>query len=126
MSCRPWEESAPDPETPNPVTPTKLPLNARAGQDNQDAEILECQYDSDEPVRKKKKTRTETKKLERHLNVYVSIKRWLTGDRAEMEKEEMMFDVAEEARKEMLLSGLKNPIHPKPTDLGLWKKGQVH
>jgi hypothetical protein len=38
----------------------------------------------------------------------------------------MMFDVAEEARKEMLLSGFKKPIHSKPTDLGLWKKGQVH
>ncbi len=37
-----------------------------------------------------------------------------------------MFDVAEEARKEMLLSGFKKPIHPKVTDLGLWKKGQVH
>ncbi len=38
----------------------------------------------------------------------------------------MMFDVAEEARKKMLLSGFKKPIHLKPTDLGLWKKGQVH
>ncbi len=43
-----------------------------------------------------------------------------------MEEEEMMFDVAEEARREMLLSGFKKPIHPKATDLGLWKKGQVH
>ncbi len=31
----------------------------------------------------------------------------------------MMFDVAEEACKEMLLSGFKKA---KPTDLGLWKK----
>jgi hypothetical protein len=31
-----------------------------------------------------------------------------------------MFDVAEEAHKEMLLSGFKKPIHSKPTDLGLW------
>ncbi len=38
----------------------------------------------------------------------------------------MMFDVAEEARKEMLLLGFKKPIHSKPKDLGLWKKGQVH
>jgi hypothetical protein len=43
-----------------------------------------------------------------------------------MEEDEMMFHVAEEARKEMLLSGFKKAIHPKPTDLGLWKKGQVH
>jgi hypothetical protein len=76
MSHRPWEESAPDPETPNPVTPTKPQRNTGAGQDNPDAEIPECQYDSDELFRKKKKKRTETKKRERHLIVYVPIKRW--------------------------------------------------
>jgi hypothetical protein len=43
-----------------------------------------------------------------------------------MEEDEMMFDVAEEASKEMLFSGFKTAIHPKPTYLGLWKKGQVH
>ncbi len=43
-----------------------------------------------------------------------------------MEEEEMMFDVAEEARKEMLLSRFKKPIHSKPIDLRLWKKGQIH
>jgi hypothetical protein len=43
-----------------------------------------------------------------------------------MEEDEMMFDVAEEARKEMLLSGFKKAIHPKPTKLGLWQKGRVH
>ncbi len=75
----------PDPETPNPVTPTKPPRNARAGHDNPDAEISECQHDSDEPFRKKKKTQTEIKKRERHLIVYVPIKRWLAGDRAEMD-----------------------------------------
>ncbi len=74
MSHRPWEESAQDPETPNPVTPTKPPRNAGAGQDNSDAENSECQYDSDEPFRKKKKTRVETKKREQHLIVYVPIK----------------------------------------------------
>jgi hypothetical protein len=46
----------PDPETPNPVTPTKQQRNAGAGQDDPDAENLECQYDSDEPFRKKRKT----------------------------------------------------------------------
>ncbi len=88
MSYRPWEESAPDPETPNPVMPTKPPRKAGAGQDNQDAENSECQYDSYEPFRKKKKTQTETKERDRHLIVYVPIKRWLIGDRAEMEEEE--------------------------------------
>jgi hypothetical protein len=58
--------------------------------------------------------------------VYVPNKRRPTGNRADMEKDEMMFEVAGEASKEMPLSGFKKPIHPKPTDLGLWKKGQVH
>jgi hypothetical protein len=71
MSCRPWGKFAPDPETPHPVTPTKPPHNAGAGHYNPDAENSECEYDSDEPFRKKKKTRTETKKRERRLIVYV-------------------------------------------------------
>ncbi len=49
--------------------------------------------------RKKRKPLTETKKRELHLIVYVPIKRWLTGDRADMDEEEMMFDVAEEAKR---------------------------
>jgi hypothetical protein len=125
-SERPWEESAPDPQTPNPVTPSKPPLNAGAGHYNPDAENSNCQYDSNEPRRKQKKKRVETKKRERHLIVYVAIKRWQTGERAEMEEDEMIFDVAEEARKEMQLSGFKKAIHFKPTDLGLWKMGQMH
>jgi hypothetical protein len=78
----------------------------------------ECQYDSDEPFREKKKMRVEKKKLERHLIVYVPIKRWQTGERADMDEKEMMFDFAEEARKEILLSGFKKALHPKPTYLG--------
>ncbi len=74
MSCWPWEESEQDPETPNPVTPTKAQRNAGASQDNPDAENSECQYDSDEPLCKKKKTLVETKKCEQHLIVYVPIK----------------------------------------------------
>jgi hypothetical protein len=89
MSYRPWEESAPDPETPHPITPTKPQHNARASHCNQHAEISECQYDSDEPFRKHKKKLVETKKRERHLIVYVPIKRWPTGYRAEIEEEEM-------------------------------------
>jgi hypothetical protein len=116
-----------DPEKPNLVTPTKPPLNAVASQDNPDAENSECQYDSDhEPHRKKKKTQVETKKRERHLIAYVPIKRWPTGERAEMEEDQMWFGLREDAKKEILLSGLKKAINPKPNNLGLLKKGQVH
>ncbi len=71
-----------------------------------DAENLECQSDSDGPFRKKKRTRVDKQKRERHLIVHVPIKRWPTGERAEMDEDAMMFDVAEEARKEMLIAGL--------------------
>jgi hypothetical protein len=43
-----------------------------------------------------------------------------------MDKDAMMFDVAEEAHKEILIAGLKKSINPKPTDLGFWKKGPEH
>jgi hypothetical protein len=86
MSHRPWGESAPDPEKPNPVTPTKPLHNARAGQDNPDAKNLECQYDSYQLFCKHKKKLVETKKRERHLVVYVPIKQWPTGDRADMKE----------------------------------------
>ena len=126
MSHRAWEDSAPDPETPIPVTPTKPPCNAGAGHDSQDAENSECEDFSDDPHRKKKRTRKETKKRERHLIVYVAIKRWPLGELAEMEEDLIWIEVAEEARKEMLLSGYRKAIHPKPSDLGMWKKGQEH
>jgi hypothetical protein len=126
MSCRPWEESAQDPETPNPVTPTKPPRNAMAGENNSDTENSECQSDSDEPFRKKMRIRVDKQKREWHLIVYVPITRWPIGERAEMDEDAMTFDDAEEARKEMLIAGLKKAIYPKPTDLGFWKKGQEH
>ena len=119
MSYRPWEESAPDTETPIPVTPTKPPRNAGAGQDGPDAENSECEYDSDEPRRKKRKPRTETKKRERRLITYVPIKRWPTGEGAVMDLEEILFEVEEEARREMLLSGYRKAINAKPSNLGM-------
>ncbi len=89
MPYRPWEESAQDHETPNSITPTKLQHNAGACHDDPDAKNSECQYDSDEPPRQQKKKLVETKKRELHLIVYVPIERWLTGDGAEMEEDEM-------------------------------------
>ena len=58
--------------------------------------------------------------------MYVPIKRWPIGERAEVEEDEMWFEVAEEARKEILNTRLKKAINHKDTDLGLWKKGRGH
>jgi hypothetical protein len=41
MPCRSDEEFAQDPEQPNAVTPPRRRLNAGAGRDKSDAEILE-------------------------------------------------------------------------------------
>ncbi len=89
MPHRPWKESAQDPETPNPVTPTKPQCNAGASHYNPDAENSACQYGSDEPPCKKTRTGNETKKLERQWIVYVTIKLWQTGERAETNQEQM-------------------------------------
>ncbi len=50
--------------------------------------------------------------------MYVAIKQLPTGASAEMDKDQMMFEVGEEVRKRMLIAGLKKAINPKPTDLG--------
>jgi hypothetical protein len=98
MPHRPWEESAQDPETPNPVTPTKPQRNAGASHDNPDAQNSTCQYDSNEPPSKKKRTRKETKKQERHLILYMTIELWRTGERAETNEKQIWFDIIETAR----------------------------
>jgi hypothetical protein len=97
---------------------------ARACQDNPDAEKSECQYYSDEPHSKNKKTQVETKKREWHLIVYVPIKLWQTGERAEMEEDQMWFELIEEAKKKMLLSAFKKAINLKPTYLALGRRGK--
>jgi hypothetical protein len=105
-----------------PVTPTKPLSNAEACHDNSYAENSECLSDSDEQFRKKKRTRVDKQKRERHMKVYVPIKQWPTGERAETDEDTMICDVSEEEHKEMLIAGLKKDINPKSTDLGFWKK----
>jgi hypothetical protein len=68
---------------------------------------LECQSDSDEPFHKKKRTQVDKQKLGQHLIVYVPVTRWQTGERAEMDEDATWFEVAEEARKDMLIAGLE-------------------
>ena len=83
---------------------------------------------SDELPRKKKRTRVVKQKRERHLIVssYHAIKRWLMGERAEMDEIDVMAAVQEEAQKEILITRLKKSLNPKDSDLGFWKKGQEH
>jgi hypothetical protein len=64
----------------------------------------------------------------RELNVYETVKRWVTGERAEFEPCDIQHQLELEARKLMNESGmLKTPNHKETkTELGMWKKGASH
>jgi hypothetical protein len=117
LSARPWEESAPDPEMPNPVTTTKPPLNAGPATKNRMPKIRNV---SPIPMSHavKKRVANRDKEGELHLIVYAPFKQWPMGELAEMACGLKL------QRKHA--SKYKKAIHPKPSDLGLWKKGQEH
>jgi hypothetical protein len=86
MPCRPWEEESQIPHAPDPVTPTKSLRNYGARLDNPDAESSSAESEEDqgeeeEPVAPKKRKRV--------LAQYVLVKRWITGERAEMDDEDI-------------------------------------
>ncbi len=55
----------------------------------------------------------------RRLIVYFPItKRWPTGERAGMDNDQMMFEVEDGAREEMLIAGLKQISIPSQQILG--------
>ncbi len=106
---------------PDPVSPTKLLRNNGAWHDNPDAETSSAESDEvhgeeKEPVAPKKRTRV--------LAQYVPVKRWITGELAEMDDEDIENQLFEEARQLMQLSWLKKlPCHKGlSTDLHLWKR----
>ncbi len=113
---------------PNPVTPTKQPRNAWAGQDKSDAEKSDIseENDAEQELPPEKRMRQFKERKKRHLIEYEVMQRWLTGDRAEDDLDAIMFQVAELALKEMLVARLDEVMKHSPTDLGFWKKGQVH
>ncbi len=89
------------PDPPEPVTPTKSPGNHGAGHDNTEAERFSSESDDDqgeveEPVAPKKRTRV--------IAQHVQVKRWVTGERAELDDEDIEQDLFEEARQLMQLS----------------------
>jgi hypothetical protein len=117
MPCQPDDEEAQISEPPNPVTPKELPLNDGAGYDNSDAEISLTQSDDEEEERPKQKRKGVVAE-------YKLVKRWVTGEREVLPKEDIKRELFEEARELMHLSGLKKlPCHKGlDTDLHLWKK----
>jgi hypothetical protein len=86
MPCRSDEEEMQCLDVPNPVLPTKSLRNYGAGHNNPEAENSSAESDDDEgeeeePVAPKKSTRV--------LAQYVLVKRWITGERAEMHDEDI-------------------------------------
>ena len=119
MPCRPEEESAQDPEPPNPVMPTDSIGNAGAGHADPDAINSDDESDLEAPQKPK---RPHT------ILSYEIVQRWVNGDRAEFTDEEIHAELAVEATKLMELSGQRKfPCHKAlPTDLGGWKLARTH
>ena len=119
MPCRPEDEFAQGPELPNPAMPTDSTGNAGAGHAEPDAENSDAESDLEAP-QKRKRTRT--------ILSYEVVKRWVTGDRAELTEDEIKAELVVEATKLMELSGQKKfPCHKAlPTDLGCWKLCKTH
>ena len=119
MPCRPEEEFAQGPDPPNPAMPTDSTGNAGAGHAEPDAENSDAESDLEAP-QKRKRTRT--------ILSYEVVKRWVTGDRAELTEDEIKAELALEATKLMELSGQKKfPCHRAlDSDLGCWKLCKTH
>ena len=97
MPCRPEERSAQSPEPPNPAMPTDSTGDDGAGHAEPDAENAASGSDLEAP-QKRKRART--------VLAYEVVKRWTTGERAELTEDEIKAELAVEATKLMELSGL--------------------
>ncbi len=83
MPCRPDEEFAQGPEEPNPATPSRPRHNAGASDDQSNAEDP-AENDSESDDEDDEDDQEKPKRF-RELNVYETVKRWVTGERAEFE-----------------------------------------
>jgi hypothetical protein len=117
MPCRPDEYESQRLDAPDPVTPTKSLRNYGAGHDNMDsAESDDDEGEEEEPVAPKKGTRV--------LAQYMLVKRWVTGELAEMDEEGIENELLVEAHELMQISRLKKLSGHKglETELHLWKR----
>ena len=73
-------------------------------------------------------SRTKPKRKYKGYTVFEVIKKWITGERATVEQEDIDREIFELARDFMSASGLqKVPGHvSKETDIGLWKLARTH
>jgi hypothetical protein len=132
MPCRDDELFAQGPEQPNPVTPPRPQRNAGGSHDQSNAkESAENASELDGKDDEGYAANEVSGKPRRHreLNVYETVKRWVTGEMAEFETCDILHQLELEARKLLNESGLmKTPNHKKTKteQLGLWKKFASH
>ncbi len=80
MPHRPWEEEPLDPAPEHPVMPTKPTCNDGASHASLNDKVPETESEREEEIGAKKIMHP------RHVLKYVVVKRWVTGEWAEMEK----------------------------------------
>ena len=83
MPCRPWEEEQQDPAPKHPVTPTKASRNDGASHADSDAEDPATHSEEEEELGAKKIRQP------RHVLKYEVVKRWVTGERAVLDEDEI-------------------------------------
>jgi hypothetical protein len=92
MPCRPWEDEQLDPAPEHPVTPTKPTRNDGASHAYPDAEGRKTESDREEDLVVKKIRQP------RHVLKYVVVKRWVTGERAKMDEDQIRSELEAEMR----------------------------
>jgi hypothetical protein len=119
MPCNESEEEMQPNAAPKFSTPTKKARNDGAGQVEPDGSEHESESEVTDEFPSDKRRRKWNGRVE-----YTLIKTWVTGERAEMEDEDIQREMFELAREWMSASKLKKlPGHiAKPTDFALWKQ----
>jgi hypothetical protein len=117
MPCKDSEEAMNAADDEHPCTPPRPTGNDGAAHAESDAENASDSDEDLEPEKKRQRNwfgRTE----------FTLIKRWVTGEKAEMDSEDIERELFQLARDWMSESKLKKlPSHQsKPTDVSLWKQ----
>ncbi len=116
MPCRDDELFAQSPEQPNPVTPSRPLRNAGASHDQSNAEEPaenDSELDDEDDEDDAADEASDKPKRHRELNVYDTVKRWVTGKMAEFDPCDIQHQLELEARntitdKSVLFSFLHN------------------
>ena len=118
MPCNDDEETMNAPDQEPPCTPPKATGNGGAGRVDPDGQMNSDSDDLDEPQTAMSKRKWNGRES------WTMIKRWVTGEQAELDQDDIDRELFEIAREWMEVSKLqKLPGHvAKETDVSLWKQ----